>query len=331
MTSEAALAIAPAGARRIPGRALTDLQIRGEHCDSVRREGCEKLAQHIGSLKGRLVAATWQEPGMLPVARSDDAKEPAKEVTIDVAPDGLRWSSPLPRISSQQQLALVWYERDTGWNAWRTMPDVSGPVATGANSVRRPERCIAGDTNAQYRAELYLDGTLIAFGEGTLAQGPRFKPWLLSDVDMALCAPAAWAAIDVPQHSDGKAMLVRAIGADDATPAIVLFVFYGFDRAAPGPPQQIDDVKHYLVQRGWIDEKSPLERREQTAKCDKGNDNGLPAYVTWRTNEGVRQVAVALPGKLAGDACIALRSVNSRYAPDPGAAKPSRRPNVAAR
>jgi len=337
-TANAALAIPVTGSKRFIGRALTDLELLRKHCVRFRTpDECASLAKRIDSLKGSLVATTWQQSTMFPVAlaRSDDAGAPVKEMTVDVTPDGLRWSLPPLRISSQQQLALVWYEYDARWEVWRAMPDVSGLVAVGRDSVisypaaTRLERCIAADPGARYRAELYLDGKLVATGIGAPASEQRFKPWLLSDLNVAFCAPVGWTEIDVPLRSDSDSMLVRAIGTSNGTSAMVFFTFYGFNRS-DASPQQIARVADYLVRGGWLDAQTTLVPREPSASCAKSDP--FPAYVTRTTNERVRHIAVALHGDASADACIALRSLTNRYGTEsPGGAKPPPKATLAAR
>ena len=146
------------------------------------------------------------------------------EMKIEIAPDGLRWSVLPPlRVSAQQQLALIWYEFDSNWKVWRAMWGVSGLVSPDRPVVSyltasRLGRCIATDAGTQYRAELYLDGRLVAQATDTPVANYRFKPLLLSDLNIALCAPTRWTEVDVPQHSENDGMLVRALGTDTAYP-----------------------------------------------------------------------------------------------------------------
>lgn len=335
-TANAALTIPGTGSRRVAGRALTDLELLRNHCRNVRdADYCASLATRIDSLKGRIVATTWQDANMLPVRRSDEVG-PAKEMRIEVAADGLQWTLPPLRVTPQQQLALIWYEHDPRWNVWRAMPDVSGPIASSAPAAlsypaaSRFERCISGDADVRYRAELYLDGRLVASGIGAPASGQRFKAWVFSDLNIAFCAPAGWSEIDVPQHAEDREMLVRAMGTDAASPTMVLFAFYGFNGTDAVPLQQIDRITEYLVRRGWIAAQTTLARREQSGSCANATKTDLPAYVSRTTNERLRHVAIALRDAEQPDACVALRSVTTRSEP-PGIAKALTRPALASR
>jgi hypothetical protein len=230
----------------------------------------------------------------------------------------------------------VWYEFDDDWHAWRALPDVSGKVTyreltqNPGNWVTRSylkasnfERCLGGGSTRRYRAEFYLNGKRASRVPEIEIPTGEFTALRFDDLDVALCHPAGWSRVDIPEAMRGDGLLVRGLQTAHAQPNPAAFVFTIYSpvpRATGGEASRpLERARANLIQQGILDENGgPLVWYDRTARnCQTTIAGAAAAYVTWTTAEGVRHIGIGLPDAAPpNQICAVLDSMTNRYPPE---------------
>ena len=186
-------------------------------------ESLEALAQsRAGASSPKLVSVMSEMKGMLTTSMASGQLEASsavrsgfKEAALSgfVDPNWLGLYVPVAAGLTHQQMAdmpltVLWYERRVGTTRWSAIPETAcwgdgrqlcGAYYAPVRSFEFSTRFLAADnncfTNLQYRAELYVGGSL----EGSLALGPRddyiatnLRPALAKTMNLGICVPSSW-------------------------------------------------------------------------------------------------------------------------------------------
>lgn len=334
-----ALAIGGARNKRLAARAITDLEILQTHCAQIAtKDQCAKLPDRVVRAKEALVRAAWSEAAAGGNAEAvSSGGEPAIEgLKLAVGADVVRWSGNLRNVTARDHVVVVWYEFDDEWDAWRALPDVSGKVSSReltqhpGNWVTRSylkasgfERCLGGGAARRYRAEFYLNGRHAGAVPEIEIPAGEFTALRLNDLDMALCHPAGWSRVEIPEQMRSDGLLVRGLQTahEQPKPAAFMFTIYSpvsrETRAEDSRPLQ--RARASLIQQGILDESNEsMVRYDRTAaNCEAVIAGADAAYVSWTTAEGVRHVGIALPiAAPPKQICAVLDSLTNRYPPE---------------
>jgi hypothetical protein len=155
--------------------------------------GSERIAQ-LDGLKDLLISGTWQR-----VASESQLQVVTSH--IDVLSIGVLWNGRLNAKPKPNELVFLWYLLDPVSNAWKVIPEISGPLqserAEATNQeftdyrsyllAARPRDCLQ---QGDYRVEIFAGGKR-TFTERFRREG-YFDPKFLPESNLALCAPTGW-------------------------------------------------------------------------------------------------------------------------------------------
>lgn len=284
--------------------AFTDLEILSKYYGPLHPG--EKL-----DLKGdkERLASLWpgspspdpERPWVVPIRDSGQ---------IEVSAHTVRWRGQMPQFDPRRdRLFMVWYVLDEGWDVWRALPEVSGPVYH--HQIKRVQvpwleiegsflantgytRCLPA---GRYRAELYLNGRLTSDPAATMNPPSDLTPVSLYDLNVGLCRPGSWRPIDLPREFKDRGDLLYGFQTGEGNPAAFVFTFYvprSFARL-----EIISRVQTRLKQAGI---KSPgvfipYDSREAG---DLTAPSAAAFYKHWITGEGVQHVGLVFSGAAPG-------------------------------
>jgi len=225
--------------------ALTDLEVVAAHRPD--------LADRVLQLKQYLVASVAQEEPTFPA----DTGATIATVGAVVLPAELEWTGKLTNWDTARDvLSLQWYYRGPEGLGWSVIPSVSGVVDVTRDNYNlrsylasvSPPRCLP---DGDYRAELYVNGRLIAAPEARGENGD-LRAWAARDLTVSLCRPPDWTEAEVsyaglfdgfesPDKKSGIALFrlgvpARGLEHAQASVAVMDFVVDAFKGLFEAPP-----------------------------------------------------------------------------------------------
>jgi tetratricopeptide (TPR) repeat protein len=252
-------------------------------------EALEDLAQTPAAARSsQLRASVARAKGMLVDSLASGQLEPGpyrSTLTVNglggfLDPNDLELQVPVPRgvsalAMSGMPLTVLWYEKPSGSNNWSAISETAcwghghqdcGSYDARANSFLFTTRFLAADnqcfTNLDYRAELYVGGTLA----GALSLGPKadyirtnLAPALSKAMNVGICVPSTWHQQPLPAlryHVYGTSRVVSGpldsselwFSSPDHREGVYLFRLY--------PPRTLSDGKsadvYSVVESGAI-------------------------------------------------------------------------------
>ena len=212
-------------------------------------------------------------------------------------------------------LWLVWSRLEPDWGSWRTMQELSRPIAvprqndettamsSGTVRVERSylrsywgvKSCL---TKGRYRVTLYSHGRQIAVRDDIVRSTPGMKPARFPELNLELCMPADWSVIPeqaAPTLQRSSYGIVRRVMNGAEMPAAFLFSFY-VPTEADGlasclvPGNDVRCAYRALVSLKMINGDEPLAAFE---KMSDSLDRRALVYRTWTSQDGGVHVVLA--------------------------------------
>ncbi len=287
----------------------------------------------VAKAKEQLVGA-WPQPKTTSTETTPLAPECGDRATgspsLEVSPQTVQWRGKLPQIQTgRDRLVLVWYAKDPDWGVWRALPEVSNPVAadelikaenpTGSRVI--PRSYLAGSNyrnclkSGQYKAELYLNGTLTGPPPETTGVWGEVEPKRLLALNVGLCLPKSWISLDIPPELGDIAPLVHGYQSPDRQPAAFVFTFYASQsRPDADKSAAVKRAQNLLTKGPWgiTDAEVFIPYTPGGCKAVPGGTRGL--YRQWSTREGVQHVGIVLLGATPlCELCNTLDSMGDIY------------------